>query len=387
MIRFIGWSALVAATAICSCAEPGALKVNRTTIDGVELVSSGGALTELATQLDTIALLGGDDSGPASFFQVRSALIDVDSAGIIYVLDRSRNHVVGLSVDEGVVATWGREGEGPGELKAPLSVSVSSTGEPTVHDAGRGVFVTYGYDGSLLGEQPAPYTIFNIAFRQFETTPDGLALWLRDPARTTLGQRHDRLVLVAPGDTVTLLDGRPSYRSEAYHPACQTTFSIPMPLSPQIQWAQVRGTLAVVTGADFQIDLYSHTELSRRVEYGEPVSELTRTEAVELLEARGARGPCNTSAGELVEKHGFFPRPPVVRGIALDPAGALWVSHRVSGVERVALFDLTGAPVGLLPMGSPMPIAFLPDGRALVQVVDSLDVERIGVVEVRIEGS
>ena len=29
-----------------------------------------------------------------------------------------------------------------------------------------------------------------------------------------------------------------------------------------------------------------------------------------------------------------------------------------------------------------MPIAFLPDGRALIQLVDSVDVERIGIVEV-----
>ena len=39
--------------------------------------------------------------------------------------------------------------------------------------------------------------------------------------------------------------------------------------------------------------------------------------------------------------------------------------------------------VGVLPKGFPMPVAFLPDGRPLIQVVDALDVQRIGVVKVR----
>jgi hypothetical protein len=29
-----------------------------------------------------------------------------------------------------------------------------------------------------------------------------------------------------------------------------------------------------------------------------------------------------------------------------------------------------------------MPLTFLPDGRGLVQITDSLDVERIGIIEV-----
>jgi hypothetical protein len=384
MLRPIGWNALAFAALTCSCAGADAPTATRTTVDSVEVVSSRGDLPELDVRLDTLALLGGDDAGPTSFFRVRPTLVDVDSVGIIYVLDRSLNQVVGLSHQGAVVSTWGREGEGPGELKAPLSVSVSPDGEPTVHDAGRGVFVTYAPDGSLRREQPAPYTIFNIAFRQFEITPPGITLWLRDPARTTIGQRHDRLTLVAAGDTATLLEGRPSYRSEAYHPACQTTFSVPMPLSPRIYWAQVGSTLAVVTGPGFRIDLYDGATLSRRIEYGESVGELTRREAIELLEARGARGPCNAAPADLVEKHGFFAQPQIVRGVALEPSGTLWIAHQSpSGVDRIALFDHSGAPIGVLPLGAPLPIAFLPDGRALVQVVDSLDVERIGVVVVR----
>ena len=39
--------------------------------------------------------------------------------------------------------------------------------------------------------------------------------------------------------------------------------------------------------------------------------------------------------------------------------------------------------VGVLPEGFPMPLTFSPDGRPLVQVVDGLGVERIGVGVIR----
>ena len=64
-----------------------------------------------------------------------------------------------------------------------------------------------------------------------------------------------------------------------------------------------------------------------------------------------------------------------------------WTSRRalrhqdLSGNDRIVVFDSTAAPVGVLTAEFPMPIVFLPDGRALIQVVDSVDVERIGILD------
>jgi hypothetical protein len=63
----------------------------------------------------------------------------------------------------------------------------------------------------------------------------------------------------------------------------------------------------------------------------------------------------------------------------------MWVLGAARGSEeRITVFDSSGTAAGTLPRDVAMPIAFLPDGRALIQIVDSFDVERIGVVELAI---
>ena len=159
-------------------------------------------------------------------------------------------------------------------------------------------------------------------------------------------------------------------------------FQLAMPLSPSIHWSQWENRVVVVAGPDFQ-HWFDGTRLVRRSTFGEPAPELAAREVVALLEARGVRGPCDASPREYIDKHGYFPKPQAVRAVTLHPHGPLWVHHGdLSGNDQIVVFDSTAAPVGVLPEDFPMPITFLPDGRALIQVVDSVDVERIGIVEV-----
>ena len=110
---------------------------------------------------------------------------------------------------------------------------------------------------------------------------------------------------------------------------------------------------------------------------------LSRSEAEAYLEAQGYLGPCDDDVGETIEKHGFHPQPQIVRGLAVAPDGRLWVQMNTVEGTRILLLDPEGHMEGALPQGFPMPVAFLPDGRPLIQVVDALDVQRIGVVKVR----
>ena len=64
-------------------------------------------------------------------------------------------------------------------------------------------------------------------------------------------------------------------------------------------------------------------------------------------------------------------------GVALALMGRQVMTADVG--SRVLLVAPEGRIEGVLPEGWPMPLSFLPDGRPLVQVVDSLDFERIGI--------
>lgn len=353
--------------------------VTRSDSAGVEIVRSSGPLAVLDLAADTALVFGGEEAGPAAFFQVRPALVDVDQEGLIYVLDRIQHQVSVFAPAGELVATWGRQGEGPGELSAPLSVTASH-GTATVHDAGRALFVSYAVDGGFV-ERAAPRSVIHMWFEHVQAPPDRLAFWDRD-VFTVTENRRDRLLSVRGADTVSLVEGKPAYSSTAYHPRCSATFTIAMPLSPQIRWSQWENRVVVVAGPDFQVDWFDGPRLARRSTFGEPAPKLSAREVVGLLEARGVRGPCNSSPREYIDKHGYSPKPQAVRAIVLHPHGPLWVRHEDdSGNDRIVVFDSTAAPLGVLPDDIPMPIAFLPDGRALIQVVDSVDVERIGIVD------
>jgi len=50
------------------------------------------------------------------------------------------------------------------------------------------------------------------------------------------------------------------------------------------------------------------------------------------------------------------------------------------GARRIDVYGSDGRYVGSLGGEFPMPLAFLPDGRPLVALRDSLDVERLGIM-------
>ena len=155
-------------------------------------------------------------------------------------------------------------------------------------------------------------------------------------------------------------------------------------LAPRIWWSQWGDHVAVSAWAGFRVDVLESHGLLRSIRWaGVGEDRLSRSEAVAYLEAQGYLGPCDDDVGEMIEKHGYHPQPQIVRGLAVAPDGRLWVQVNTIEGARILLLDTEGYMVGVLPEGFPMPLTFLPDGRPLVQVVDSLDVQRIGVVMVR----
>ncbi len=155
-------------------------------------------------------------------------------------------------------------------------------------------------------------------------------------------------------------------------------------LAPRIWWSQRGDHVAVSAWAGFRVDVLEGHGLLRSIRWaGVGEDRLSRSEAVAYLEAQGRLGACDDGPAEMIEKHGFHPQPQIVRGLAVAPDGRLWVQVNTVEGARILLLDNAGYMEGMLPEKFPMPLTFLPDGRPLIQVVDALDVQRIGVVEVR----
>jgi len=76
----------------------------------------------LSLKLD-FALGGPDATGDSAFNQIRTAAIGDD--GSIYVLDGKESHVKIFDAAGKYVKTFGRKGQGPGELSSPLAISIN----------------------------------------------------------------------------------------------------------------------------------------------------------------------------------------------------------------------------------------------------------------------
>ena len=378
---------ITAVAATMSCSQSGAGNTTIADSAGVAIVTNLGQPALLEWGLDTTRVFGGDESGPATFFLARPALVDVDARGRIYVLEPNEHRVTVFDSTGVAVGTMGRQGDGPGELTWPVSVSVPDERRVYVHD-GEGQLVQLQLSDRAGTESALNYGVINMGLRHVEATSHGLLIWARKPFGGTqsieeIDNRVVRLLSVRGEDTVALIPGKPGYSTTAYYPRCNFTFTIAQPLAPRILWSQWGNRVAVSAWGGFRIDVLEDHRLVRSARWaGVGEQELTRSEAIALLEAQGYLGPCDDNLDETIEKHGFHPRPQIVRGLAVAPDGYVWAQVLTRGGDRILVLSPEGRITGVLPDGFPMPLTFLPDGRPLIQVKDPLDVERIGVASV-----
>ena len=376
---------ITAAAATASCGPPGADNTTVADSAGVAIVTNLGQPGLLEWTLDTARVFGGDESSPATFFLARPPLVDVDARGRIYVLEPNEYRVTVFDSTGLALGSMGRQGEGPGELEWPMSVSVADEGLAYVHD-GEGQLLQLQLGDQAGIESVFHYGVIYIHLRHVEATPHGLLIWARKRFGgvediVDIDNRVDRLLSVTGQDTVELITGKPAYTTTAYYPRCSMTFSMSQPLAPQILWSQWGNRVAVSAWGGFRIDIMDDHRLVRSVRWaGVGEQELTRSEAEALLEARGYLGACDDDLGETIEKHGFHPRPQVVRSPVVAPEGYVWAEVATAdGADRILVLGPEGRIKGVLPEGFPMPLTFLPDGRPLIQVTDLLDIERIGI--------
>lgn len=127
--------ALLIAAATVGCDQPGPPPSPEVPVHHVE-----SAETVVSTESGLIAAGSG---------------IHVDASGAVWISDRIDHRVLSVDPEGEELVSWGREGEGPGELQRPEGVAVSDN-EVIVLDFQNRRVQAFGLDGEYLRSVPVP---------------------------------------------------------------------------------------------------------------------------------------------------------------------------------------------------------------------------------------
>jgi 6-bladed beta-propeller len=373
---------LAVALVVTACGgEAAHLDVVRRDSAGVALVDDSPTDVPLPWRFQTDFTLGGRDEGPEAWRSLGSASVGVDGEGRLYVLDGDAHHVVVYDDRGALLRVMGGEGEGPGELRMTSGMAVSPEGEAWVLDFGKGGFVRYGPDGTVLSERRPLVPPMPNRQRAFAVSGDVLTASTIAPRAD--GERGYWNVLreFGAGDSVDILTNETLPAREVSMAECGGAFRLPPLFAPEVVWDRRGREVAVSHTADYAVSVYDDTTLVRVVRRDLPVRAATEALALqevgEGMRVDFGRGPCLVPGARIVQQQGWAPQVPWVGSLALAPDGRLWVQRRAIGRGAVGLIDVFGADgayTGTLPEGTPFPVAFMPDGRVVVIRTDSLDV-------------
>ena len=125
--------------------------------DGVRVIASPAEPMEpvIESTPEELWRIGGDTDDEDEFFGVISQIL-TDDAGNVYLLDSQLNQIKVFSPDGEYLRSLGREGEGPGEFRAPTSMFFTRDGNIAVLQLAPGKIVLLTLDGEPAGEHPLP---------------------------------------------------------------------------------------------------------------------------------------------------------------------------------------------------------------------------------------
>lgn len=390
----------------------GALALGSGAAHAQPVVNLPAADRPLAGRPAAVFSVGSEDGADWEVFSSVGA-VAFDATENLYVLDRGNHRVLVFDPRGRYVRRIGRRGQGPGELMGPIAMTVTRAGEVVVADLGRRAYSVFGTDGSFLR---------NVAFPEAESLTGsemqphprgGIVSATRAVAMPRTGggrSREGTTVAWHPLDAqnreVALFDGgREQTRStDIDTPGRGATRGLRMTgapmFSPGVHWAVLpTGGIAVASTPRYAIRLTDAAGRAVRV-FQRPISPRAVTARDRAAARDRLRRSLTTGEGgtffsvdgsarpqlppQMVEQHlaglEFAAQVPVIREIASDAAGRLWVQRTAadgSGAGPVDLLAADGRYLGTLPAGTPLPDAFSARGRAAYVERDEMGVERV----------
>jgi hypothetical protein len=377
------------ALAVCvwsGCAGDTAGRTIRSDSAGITILTHDGPDRRLDWILEPLDTIGGEDSGPGSFYRVRAGLVDVDERGWLYVLDPSASTISAFDGTGQPRWTAGRPGGGPGELLSPLSLSVVAA-DILVYDARKRALLNWDTAGRHVREIPFGYQQVVTGVRVVRRHGSGLAVLARE-RYTGSDDRNVTLLHIEGDDTTTLFSAPLDLSRTASYPSCGMSLTMPVLFAPAVHWSGNANEFVMVRGAEYAIDVFSATGERRSIRRTIEPEPVTEERALEALGGTGLEGgplaPCRTDAATRLRNHGYAPFIQVIRDLALEPGGRLWVRRVVAGdtTSIIDIVDADGSYAGSLAPGTAFPLVFLPAARVGYVAKDTLDVERLIIARV-----
>lgn len=389
-----------------------------------------GDVAELTPTIQELFIVGQTDGGAwDSFSRVTSVAFDDD--GRLYILDADEHRVTVVERDGSPADRFGSRGDGPGQFRVPQALVVLPSGEVAVADAGHRGILIFGPDGEYRRTARFPDGVMGGAGVLLPHLEDGVVFASRGFAISAEGGRITvptdvpirRMRVTGDGDEAEVLHRAwmpPREMGDARTVSAPGGGSIRMPgltiraFEPQLHVAALPdGRMALADSSTYRIRILDPegevAGVLERAVQPHPVTDGDRDRERErrLQELAEGGGPqLQISAGgpdgatqsldqsdlrEMLEEQirgmDFWPEIPVIRQMAADREGRLWV-HRSAGPREPGPVDILtpeGELVGSIPAGGmEVPDAFGPDGLVAWIETDELEIPRVRVA--RLEG-
>lgn len=371
---------------------------------------------------DTVMVLGDAFAEDAyQFNEITPEGLAGDRDGSLLVLDRQGKRVLRYGPDGSHRATYGREGEGPGELSQPLGVVVGPGDTVWVSDFSNARLTGYPRDGGEPRSVPFPDNGgfpssrmaamndgFVMQFRPIFNFRRGSSGGFQMSRGGETGDERPILSLVRydqgdfqPGDTLWSTQEPPADMVQLEMGDRLVVTMMAREFHPEFLWAPFSdGGLAVSDSAAYVIHLLdADGRVERIIDRGappRPVTEADREAARERVRESstgagirmGGGGPDEETQQRMLEqrlaKMTFAETVPRIVRLGVDARDRVWVgvSEAVADeVARIDVYDRQGRLVGQL-RDLAMPDVFLTDSRVGMLRRDDLDVQQVVVLEV-----
>jgi hypothetical protein len=302
-----------------------------------------------------------------------------DRDSVLYVLDERDARLLRVRVTDGQTVQVAGKGDGPGELRFPVSLTMDSLGVLSVMDLGRQQVQPFAPDGTPL--DPTPTADISTGLFDLAHTTHGTLL--EADVRTEQG-RFRHLLVARPGDTTEIAATAPRPPGSVFYQTCGISMSATPLFTSWIRWRASRSGVAVVTGSEYEVRLYDGPRLRRIIRRKIPPRPATRALALqELGEGMvinvGNEKDCRIPPQEMLDQQGVADVIPAIDMVYLGDDQSLWVKRKVvkGEPELIDLFDSTGAYIGTETGDHLFPQTAGPNGTLVTVTSDSLDLASV----------
>jgi hypothetical protein len=373
-------AACVAALTACSNKTPKKDLAVHTDSSGVEIITNTGTYKPLKWAFDTAFTIGA--SGDSAFQRVREHTVAVSKDGHIYILDTTTRRIDIHDASGRLVASI-PPGAG-GHLASPSALLLQPDGI-AVYDAERSTLVRFSPEGKYLGQTGAPRQYQEGVMRS-DSDAIILAQKVHDPKTN---EPVMSIVRISATDTASIIAAQIDEEMNVQFPGCGIQMSLAPIFGEPPAWNAGYGITAVAEAPLHGVRLYRGTKEFRRIR--RKVRPEGATNQYALLAAGDDREiplpngtTCTITPLEIAKGSGWKEVIPAIGAIAIKPDGGLWLRRVDPGRAEPAVdvIDPKGEYLGTLPLHTPWPLGFLPNGNPVALREDSLGVNRIVIYRI-----